>query len=226
MILLIDNYDSFVHNLARYFRRLGQPTWVVRNDAVPIENLQPATIDAIVFSPGPRTPREAGQSLELVRRFWTEIPMLGVCLGHQTIAAAFGASIVRATEPMHGRASEMWHHGEGLFAGFPNPLSVGRYHSLAVDPRTLPTELQPTAFAADGTLMAFEHRERPLVGWQFHPESILTPDGYALLSAFLRRIGIAPAVDDLTRKPEPLPRQRRHRRRNTPWIRDHRSFSR
>jgi anthranilate synthase/aminodeoxychorismate synthase-like glutamine amidotransferase len=192
MILLIDNYDSFVHNLARYFRRLGQETRVIRNDAIRVDEVRRLPVDALVFSPGPKSPQEAGRSLELVRGLHDQIPMLGVCLGHQTIAAALGASIVRAREPMHGRTSEIWHRSEGLFAGLPNPLCVARYHSLVVDPATLPPELVPMAFTADGTLMAVEHRHRPIVGWQFHPESILTTHGYALLAAFLRRIGRDP----------------------------------
>ena len=192
MILLIDNYDSFVHNLARYFRRLGQETCVLRNDAVEIEEVRRMAVDAIVLSPGPKSPYEAGRSLALVQELYRELPILGVCLGHQTIAAAFGASIIRAREPMHGRTSEIRHRGEGLFAGLPNPLSVARYHSLVVDPDTLPSELLPTAFTADGTLMALEHRRRPIVGWQFHPESILTSHGYVLLAAFLERIGLKP----------------------------------
>ncbi len=192
MILLIDNYDSFVHNLARYFRRLGQETCVLRNDAVEIEEVRRMAVDAMVLSPGPKSPHEAGRSLALVQQLSREIPILGVCLGHQTIAAAFGASIIRAREPMHGRTSEIRHRGEGLFAGLPDPLSVARYHSLVVDPETLPRELFPTAFTADGTLMALEHRSRPIVGWQFHPESILTSHGYVLLAAFLERIGLKP----------------------------------
>jgi anthranilate synthase/aminodeoxychorismate synthase-like glutamine amidotransferase len=186
MILLIDNYDSFVHNLARYLRRLGQATEVVRNDAIDIAGVRDRRPDAFVLSPGPRTPNQAGCSLAVVREFWPNIPILGVCLGHQTIAAAFGGRIIRAAEPMHGRTSLVLHDGTGLFAGLPNPLTVCRYHSLVVDPASLPDCLQVTARTPDGTIMAVQHRQRPVIGVQFHPESILTDGGLALLAAFLR----------------------------------------
>lgn len=190
MILLIDNYDSFVHNLARYFQQLGQETLVVRNDAIDmaaVARLRPA---AIVLSPGPCTPNEAGCSLAVVREFAGEIPLLGICLGHQTIAAALGAKVVRAAEPVHGRTSELRHSGSGLFAGLPSPLTVGRYHSLVVDERSLPRELAVTARTADGVVMAIEHTRWPVVGLQFHPESILTQHGYEMLAAFLRRAAL------------------------------------
>ncbi len=194
MILLIDNYDSFVHNLARYFQRLGQRTMVVRNDAVDpaaIERLAPA---AIVLSPGPCTPTEAGCSLDVVRRFAGRVPMLGVCLGHQVIGEALGGRVVRAAEPMHGRASEVVHDDQGLFEGLPNPLTVGRYHSLVVEAATLPAELSITARTGDGTVMALAHRRWPIVGLQFHPESILTEHGYDLLAAFVRLAGLPTAA--------------------------------
>jgi anthranilate synthase/aminodeoxychorismate synthase-like glutamine amidotransferase len=190
MILLIDNYDSFVHNLARYFERLGQATVVVRNDAVDpmaVERLRP---DAIVLSPGPCTPTEAGCSLDIVRRFTGRLPLLGVCLGHQTIAAALGGRIVQASEPMHGRASKIAHNGRGIFEGLPNPLSIGRYHSLIVDEASLPTDLVVTARTADGTIMAINHHKLPVVGVQFHPESILTECGFEMLAGFLRMAGL------------------------------------
>ena len=190
MILLIDNYDSFVHNLARYFQRLGQETVVVRNDAIDppaIERLKPA---AIVLSPGPCTPAEAGCSLDVVRHFTGRLPMLGVCLGHQTIAAALGGRIVRAREPMHGRASVIRHHGVGIFDGLPDPLYVGRYHSLVVEEESLPGELTVTARTAAGTIMALAHAHAPIVGVQFHPESILTECGYEMLAGFLRLAGL------------------------------------
>lgn len=208
MILLIDNYDSFVHNLARYLRRLGQETRVIRNDQVCADDVRQMAAQALVLSPGPKSPREAGGSLELVQRLWREIPILGVCLGHQIIAAAFGATIVRACEPMHGRTSQIWHQGHGLFAGLPSPLCVARYHSLVVDPTTLPPELVATAHTRDGTLMALEHRVYPVIGWQFHPESILTSHGYALLAAFLQRVGLPvaqplPSLSDEQSPPAP-----------------------
>ncbi len=190
-ILLIDNYDSFVHNLARYFQRLGQRTLVVRNDALDlaaIRALQPA---ALVLSPGPCTPNEAGCSLSVVREFVAEIPLLGVCLGHQTIAAALGGNIVPAPQPMHGRTSEIEHQETGLFAGLPNPLRVCRYHSLVAEAATLPAELRITAHTRDGVIMAVAHRQYPVFGVQFHPEAILTSCGYELLANFLRCAGLA-----------------------------------
>jgi anthranilate synthase/aminodeoxychorismate synthase-like glutamine amidotransferase len=192
MILLIDNYDSFVHNLARYLRRLGQQTIVVRNDALTPSEAIGREPDAIVLSPGPCTPHEAGCSLDLVRQLAGRVPILGVCLGHQTIAAALGGKVVRAQEPMHGRTSSIRHGATGIFAGLPNPLTVGRYHSLVVDEPTLPRELEVTARTDDGIIMALTHRRWPIVGVQFHPESILTEGGYTILANFLRLAGIAP----------------------------------
>jgi anthranilate synthase/aminodeoxychorismate synthase-like glutamine amidotransferase len=186
VILLIDNYDSFVHNLARYFRQLGQETVVLRNDAVDAARIRQLRPQAIVLSPGPCTPDEAGCSLEVVRQLYTEIPILGVCLGHQAIAAALGGRVVRARAPMHGRASDVFHDGQGIFAGLPNPLAACRYHSLVVDEATLPACLSVTARTADHTIMAIGHRRLPVAGVQFHPESILTADGSALLAGFLR----------------------------------------
>jgi anthranilate synthase/aminodeoxychorismate synthase-like glutamine amidotransferase len=189
MILLIDNYDSFVHNLARYFQRLGQETLVFRNDAIEldaVDRLQPA---AIVLSPGPCTPSESGCSLDLVRRFAGQVPILGVCLGHQTIAAALGGRVIRAKQPMHGRSSQVTHRGQGIFAGLPNPLTVGRYHSLVVEEATLPPQLLVTARTADGVVMALAHQVWPVVGVQFHPESILTKHGFDMLAGFLSLAG-------------------------------------
>jgi anthranilate synthase/aminodeoxychorismate synthase-like glutamine amidotransferase len=197
MILLIDNYDSFVHNLARYLRRLGAETLVVRNDAVDVAAIRQLKPQAIVLSPGPCTPTEAGCSLAVVRELGSEIPLLGVCLGHQTIGAALGGKIIRAAQPMHGRTSSIRHLQTGLFENMPSPLTVGRYHSLAIDPRTLPVDLQVTATTADGTIMAVAHKSWPMWGVQFHPESILTEGGYTLLANFLRLAGMTPA--------EPLP---------------------
>lgn len=190
MILLIDNYDSFVHNLARYFQQLGQATAVLRNDAVGIHDVLAMQPEAIVLSPGPCTPNEAGCSLDIVRHFQHTIPILGVCLGHQTIAAALGARIVRAGEPMHGRTSEVLHDGTGIFADLPSPLTACRYHSLVVEESSLPECLEVSARTADGTVMALRHRETPLVGVQFHPESILTTGGYSLIASFLRLAGL------------------------------------
>jgi anthranilate synthase component 2/para-aminobenzoate synthetase component 2 len=197
MLLLIDNYDSFVHNLARYFQRLGQQTLVVRNDAADVAEIERLAPAAIVLSPGPCTPTEAGCSLDVVRHFTGRLPILGVCLGHQTIAAALGGRIVRGSEPMHGRATAIKHDGRSIFAGLPNPLTVGRYHSLVVDAGALPAQLAVTARSSDGTVMALAHREHPVVGVQFHPESILTECGLEMLAAFLRLAGLP--------TPSPLP---------------------
>ena len=197
MILLIDNYDSFVFNLARYFQRLGQVTEVVRNTAINVNGIRALRPDAVVLSPGPCTPREAGCSLEVVRQLADEVPMLGVCLGHQVIAEALGARIVRAREPVHGRSSPIHHDGRGLFAGLPDPFVGCRYHSLVVERASLPETLEVAAWTEDGTVMAIRHRQRPIVGLQFHPESILTDCGYALLAAFLRLAGLP--------VPSPLP---------------------
>ena len=199
MILLIDNYDSFVYNLARYFERLGHATLVVRNtaiDAEQVESLRPA---AIVLSPGPCTPERAGCTLGLVRRLHTSIPLLGICLGHQTIAAALGGRVVRAKEPVHGRTSPIHHNGRGLFARLPSPLVGCRYHSLVVDEGSLPDCLEVTARTEDGVVMAIEHRTLPVIGLQFHPESILTEHGYPLLAAFLR-LGGPPDADAVAGK--------------------------
>jgi anthranilate synthase/aminodeoxychorismate synthase-like glutamine amidotransferase len=190
MLLLIDNYDSFVHNLARYFERMGQQTRVVRNDAVDVAAVRALKPDAIVLSPGPCTPREAGVSLELVRELHGEVPMLGVCLGHQVIAEALGGRVVRAPRPMHGQASEIRHDGRGLFEGLPPTLRVGRYHSLVAQPESLSEPLRATAWTSDGVVMALEHQQFPVIGVQFHPESILTDHGYELLASFLRLAGL------------------------------------
>lgn len=190
MILLVDNYDSFVFNLARYLVLLGHETQVVRNDALQpadVRALQPA---AIVLSPGPCGPEEAGCCMDLVQMYYEQIPILGVCLGHQTIAAALGGRVVRAPVPMHGMASEVYHCGQGIFAGLASPLLAGRYHSLVVEEASLPECLECTARTADGVVMALAHRWLPVVGVQFHPESILTPLGPWLLAAFLRLAGL------------------------------------
>ena len=190
MILLIDNYDSFVHNLARYLQRLGQDTQVLRNDRIDVDGIRSLAPLAIVLSPGPGTPQETGCSLEVVRELAGTIPLLGVCLGHQTIAAAFGARVVRAQEPMHGRTSEIAHDGRGLFRGLPNPLIGCRYHSLTVEPRSLPNTFEISAHTRDQTVMAIRHRELPVVGLQFHPESVLTEHGLTMLARFLQLAGL------------------------------------
>ena len=184
-MLILDNYDSFVHNLARYFRLLGQSTEVVRSDALTISAIEANLPDAIVISPGPRGPADAGISLDVVQHFSGRVPILGVCLGHQTIGAAFGAKVI-AGEPVHGRHTAITHDSRGLFADLPSPLMVARYHSLILDPESIPHELIVTATTADGAVMAVRHRELPTFGVQFHPESVLTVQGSRMLENFLR----------------------------------------
>ena len=190
MILLIDHYDSFVYNLARYFQRLGQTTRVVRSDAITLAQIRSLNPGAIVLSPGPCSPAEAGNSIEMVRHCWQDFPMLGVCLGHQIIYSALGGEVVRSPLPMHGRTSEIFHDGRGIFLDAPNPMVACRYHSLVVDEIKLPDGLEISARTADGVVMAFRHRNQPIVGVQFHPESILTDLGFELLQRFLQIAGI------------------------------------
>jgi anthranilate synthase/aminodeoxychorismate synthase-like glutamine amidotransferase len=192
MLLLIDNYDSFVYNLARYFVELGCETRVVRNDMIDVATIRAMLPDAVLISPGPCTPNDAGASVELVAQLSDRIPILGVCLGHQAIAAALGGKVIRANEPVHGRTSLIEHSGTDLFAGMPSPLRVARYHSLIVDEATLPTDLVITARTHDGIPMAVQHRSRPLYGVQFHPEAVLTEHGRLLLSNFAKIAGLQP----------------------------------
>lgn len=205
MILLVDNYDSFVYNLARYFQRLGQRTAVVRNDALSLAEIRRARPRAIVLSPGPCTPADAGASVEIVRELHREVPLLGICLGHQAIAAALGAEIVRAAAPMHGRTSLVEHVGSPLFAEIPSPFVACRYHSLVVERRSTPADLVVTATADDGTIMAIEHSKYPICGVQFHPESILTEQGFQVLANFLALAGIAGLPDPESLLADELP---------------------
>ena len=188
MILLLDNYDSFTFNLYQALSELGADVLVRRNDMVTVADLERLvpTLDGIVISPGPCTPGEAGISVPLVRRLAGTVPILGVCLGHQAIGAAFGGRIIRAPRLMHGKVSMIAHDGAGVFAGLPNPFQATRYHSLIVDRSTLPSELEITA-EADGLVMGLRHLTMPVEGVQFHPESILTPTGNDLLANFLGR---------------------------------------
>lgn len=190
MILLIDNYDSFVYNLARYLAELGCATEVARNDAISVAEIARMAPGAIVISPGPCTPTEAGISLDLIRELGPRIPILGVCLGHQAIAAALGGNVIRAPEPVHGRTALVHHNGARLFDGLTNPLCATRYHSLIVEESSLPAELQITARTIEGIPMALEHTTWPLFGVQFHPESILTNGGHRLLANFLHIAGL------------------------------------
>jgi anthranilate synthase/aminodeoxychorismate synthase-like glutamine amidotransferase len=187
MILVIDNYDSFVHNLARYVHELGGDAVVCRNDETTLAAIETLAPSHIILSPGPCSPTEAGISTDIVRRFGPRIPILGVCLGHQCIGAAYGGDIVRAGRPLHGRTSSVAHDGSSIFAGLPSPLRVARYHSLVIARSSLPHSLRVIASADDdGEIMAVEHREHPVVGVQFHPESAASEYGYAMLARFLR----------------------------------------
>ncbi len=195
MILVIDNYDSFVHNLARYFRRLGQETQVVRNDQLTVAEIAGLNPSAIVLSPGPCSPDQAGVSLELVAKLHRRIPLLGVCLGHQAIIQALGGTIGRADEPRHGRSSQVFHEGSPLFERIHSPFVAARYHSLVGDGGALPGSLKVTARTDDGLIMAVEHVSLPVFGVQFHPESILTECGFQLLANFLRIIDLPSPLD-------------------------------
>jgi anthranilate synthase component II len=192
VILLLDNHDSFVYNLDRYLKRLGNATLVVRSDAITIDAIGRLQPEAIVISPGPKSPDDAGCSMEVVRRMSAQLPILGICLGHQAIGQALGGKIVRAAQPMHGKSSLIEHDGSCMFNAIPRRFEVGRYHSLVVEKPTLPAELKATAWSQDGTIMALEHRTLPLFGLQFHPESILTEYGYQLLLNFLSIVGREP----------------------------------
>jgi anthranilate synthase/aminodeoxychorismate synthase-like glutamine amidotransferase len=186
MILVLDNRDSFVHNLARYVRELGEEAVVRRSDEMRIDEVELLAPTHIVISPGPCTPAEAGISTDVVRRFGSTIPILGVCLGHQCIGAAFGGDIVRAGHPMHGKTSLVTHDGSSVFAGLPSPIRVARYHSLTIAPASVPESLRVLATSVDdGVVMAVEHRAYPIVGVQFHPESAASEYGYAIVDRFL-----------------------------------------
>ena len=187
MILLIDNYDSFTWNLYQYFCELGAEVLVKRNDDITLAQIDALNPAKIVISPGPCTPDEAGISLAVIRHYAGKTPLLGVCLGHQAIAQAFGARIVRAQKVMHGKTSPITHNGQGVFQGLNNPLTVTRYHSLLIEPATLPENFEVTARSESGEIMGIRHRQWDLEGVQFHPESILSEQGHALLANFLNR---------------------------------------
>lgn len=185
MLLMIDNYDSFTYNLVQYFGELGEDVRTVRNDAITLDEIAALRPDRICISPGPCTPLEAGVSVPLLQRFAGDIPILGVCLGHQSIGAAFGGKVIRAKQVMHGKTSVIEHTGAGVFQELPNPYTVIRYHSLAIERDTLPDCLEVTAWTEDGEIMGVRHREYNVQGVQFHPESILSEHGHALLKNFL-----------------------------------------
>jgi anthranilate synthase component 2 len=189
MLLMIDNYDSFTYNLVQYLGELGQEVKVVRNDEMSVEAVEGLAPERIVLSPGPCTPNEAGISLELVKRFAGRVPILGVCLGHQAIGQAFGGRIIHAKTLMHGKVSLIHHTGAGVFRGLPTPYDATRYHSLAIERESCPAELEVTAWTDDGEIMGVRHRSLPVEGVQFHPESILTQHGHALLANFLTHRG-------------------------------------
>tara|TARA_Y100001934_G_scaffold192116_1_gene226477 strand:- start:1296 stop:1874 length:579 start_codon:yes stop_codon:yes gene_type:complete len=186
-VLVIDNYDSFVYNLVQYLGELGASPIVRRHDAVTLEDVETLEPDAVLVSPGPGRPENAGVSTTVIRWAAGRVPLLGVCLGHQAIGAAWGGSVIRAPEVMHGKTSMIHHGGTGVFAGLPNPLEATRYHSLIVDRETVPTELEVTATSDNGLVMGLRHREFDIEGVQFHPESILTSHGHDLLANFLAR---------------------------------------
>jgi len=186
MLLMIDNYDSFTYNLVQYFGELGEEVQVVRNDAIDLAGIAALAPERIVISPGPCTPNEAGISVPLIREFAGKLPILGVCLGHQAIGEAFGGRIVHAGRVMHGKTSEIRHRAKGVFAGLPSPFRATRYHSLVIERASLPACLEITAESEDGEIMGVRHRQFALEGVQFHPESILSEHGHALLKNFLR----------------------------------------
>ena len=188
-LLMIDNYDSFTYNLVQYLGELGCDVVVKRNDEIKLEDVKKIKPEGVVISPGPCTPKEAGVSVELVKEFYRELPILGVCLGHQSIGVAFGGRIVKAKRLMHGKSSDIFHTGEGVFEGLPNPFSAVRYHSLVIERESLPDVLKLTAWSEDGDIMGVQHREYPVFGIQFHPESVLSEFGKDVLKNFLKAVG-------------------------------------
>jgi para-aminobenzoate synthetase component II len=208
-VLVVDNYDSFVYNLVQYLAQLGAECVVRRNDAVRPDELPDLAVDGVLVSPGPGTPERAGVSVDMVRECARRrVPLLGVCLGHQALAVAFGGTVRRAPELLHGKTSEVHHDGAGVLAGLPDPFTATRYHSLAVDPDTLPPEIEVTGRTASGVVMAMRHRDLPLEGVQFHPESVLTEGGHLLLANWLGQCGDSGAVSRAPAFAAALERQR------------------
>jgi anthranilate synthase component 2 len=195
MILVIDNYDSFTYNLVHYLNELGAETRVVRNDTLTADEAFALKPEAVLLSPGPCTPNEAGVCLDLISSAPDDLPILGVCLGHQSIGQAFGGEVIRAKALMHGKTSEIHHEGKGVFSGLKSPFTAARYHSLSVRRETLPDVLEITAWTDDGEIMGFQHRSKPIHGVQFHPESIATEGGHQLLSNFLDLAGVKRLAD-------------------------------
>ena len=191
MILLIDNYDSFTYNVYQAVANLGHPLQVVRNDRISLADISVANYDAIIISPGPGTPDDAGLSKQIVREFAGKLPILGICLGHQVIGVVFGGNVVRAPQPVHGKTTEVVHQGDGLYTDLPQPFTAGRYHSLIVEESSLPECLEVTARNEENLIMGLRHRQFNVQGVQFHPESILTPLGNKLLANFLSSIEAA-----------------------------------
>ncbi|MBC8060141.1 MAG: aminodeoxychorismate/anthranilate synthase component II [Clostridiaceae bacterium] len=190
MFIMIDNYDSFVYNLVRYFEELNQNVFVYRNDKITIEEIKVLKPEGIIISPGPKSPKEAGISLQIIKEFKGKVPILGICLGHQAIAQHFGGEIIKGIVPVHGKISEVFHNGEGVFRGIVNPFKVTRYHSLVVKPSTLPSSLEVTAQTKDGVIMGIKHREYYIEGVQFHPEAELTEYGHEILENFIKEARI------------------------------------
>jgi len=187
MLLMIDNYDSFTYNIVQYFGELGEEVRTVRNDEITLEQIAAINPDRICISPGPKAPKDAGISLDILREFAGKLPILGVCLGHQAIGEAFGGNVIRARQVMHGKTSLIAHTGDGVFKDLPSPFTVIRYHSLAIERASLPSCLEVTAWTDDGEIMGVRHKEYDIEGVQFHPESILSEHGHALFKNFLAR---------------------------------------
>jgi anthranilate synthase/aminodeoxychorismate synthase-like glutamine amidotransferase len=189
MIIMIDNYDSFTFNIVQYLGQLGEIVQVYRNDKIKTQEIRRLKPQAIFLSPGPRTPREAGITVDVIREFYKDVPIMGICLGHQAIGYAFGGDVVGASRIMHGKTSPIINDGKTIFAGLPNPFSAGRYHSLIVKRETLPACLEISAHTAEGEIMGLRHKEFPVEGIQFHPESVLTPQGKRIIKNFLKYTG-------------------------------------
>ena len=185
MVFVLDNYDSFTYNLVQYMGELGAEMTIRRNDELTVDEVESLAPERVLLSPGPCTPQEAGISIDLIQRFAGKVPILGVCLGHQAIGAAFGGDVVRAPKLMHGKTSEVEHDGKTIFTGIDSPMTCTRYHSLIVSDQNLPADLEVSARTADGTIMGLRHRQYPVEGVQFHPESVLTDDGKRLIKNFL-----------------------------------------